>query len=397
MPEWGALPPEVNSARMYAGSGAGPLMAAATTFSGLSAELDSTAASYQSVIAQLTGSDWLGQSSSAMAAAAEPYIAWLNTTSAQLQEAASQATSSAAAYEAAFSATVPPTVVEANRSQLAALVATNVLGINTAAIAATEAQYAEMWAQDATAMYTYAAASSASTQLSGLTSPTETTNSSAIGAQASAVSSATASNSTTSTLNTTLSNLSDSLSSVSNSASTSSSSGTSLLSALNDLLGTGFVENSINGGVNTAAWFVMNTIPTAVSLGHTLSAAAPAAAVSDVMPAGAAGIAEGTVVGAVTPTGALGAAAAASLGEASAVGGLSVPASWSSAAPAAAAASATAPIEGSGWTVGSEATESVTAMPGMPAMAAAAKGAGAYGSGPRYGFKPIVMPKRIGV
>ncbi len=55
--------------------------------------------------------------------------------------------------------TVPPAVVAANRTQLATLVATNVLGQNTAAIAATEAQYGEMWAQDAAAMYGYAGSS----------------------------------------------------------------------------------------------------------------------------------------------------------------------------------------------------------------------------------------------
>ncbi|GAB4919711.1 hypothetical protein MAHJHV45_47220 [Mycobacterium avium subsp. hominissuis] len=83
------------------------------------------------------------------------------------------------------------------------------------------------------------------------------------------------------------------------------------------------------------------------------------------------------------------------------------------AAPATSLASSAAPLEGSGWTVASEA-EPVTAMPGMPGIAvtgsaseatvqpepssgaaAAAKGAGAYGSGPRYGFKPIVMPKQV--
>ena len=47
---------------------------------------------------------------------------------------------------------VHPTPVAANRATLAALVATNVLGQNAPAIASTEAHYAEMWAQDATAM-----------------------------------------------------------------------------------------------------------------------------------------------------------------------------------------------------------------------------------------------------
>ncbi|WP_102419246.1 PPE family protein [Mycobacterium sp. 4858] len=392
MPDWGALPPEINSARMYAGAGAGPLMAAATTFSNLSSELSSTASSYQSVVSQLTGSDWLGSSSAAMSAAVEPFISWLSTTSTELQEAASQATASAAAYEAAFAATVPPAEVAANRAQLATLVATNVLGVNTAAIAATETQYGEMWAQDSTAMYTYAAASLASTQLAGLTSPTETTNASGVSAQGSAVSAAVASNSTTSTLNSTLSNLSSSLSSATTSASSSStSSSTTILSALNDLLGTGFVENGVNGAVNTAAWFVMNAIPTAVSLGHTLGAvpAVPFALTDSVAPvAGAAAVTPGTMVGSVS-----GAAASATLGEASAVGGLSVPGSWSAAAPATTLASAAAPLEGSGWTVGAE--EPVAAMPGMPGMAAAGKGAGAYGAAPRYGFKPVVMPKQL--
>ena len=96
-----------------------------------------------------------------------------------------------------------------------------------------------------------------------------------------------------------------------------------------------------------------------------------------------------------TSSGFGGAAATAALGEASAVGGLSVPASWSAAAPATLASSA-APLEGSGWTVAAEAAEAgpVGAMPGMPGAAAAAKGAGAY-AGPRYGFKPIVMPKPV--
>ena len=41
-----------------------------------------------------------------MAASAQPYIEWLTTTSGQLSQAATQATTSAAAYEAAFAATI---------------------------------------------------------------------------------------------------------------------------------------------------------------------------------------------------------------------------------------------------------------------------------------------------
>lgn len=48
--DFGALPPEINSARMYAGAGAGPMMAAGAAWNGLAAELGTTAASYESVI-----------------------------------------------------------------------------------------------------------------------------------------------------------------------------------------------------------------------------------------------------------------------------------------------------------------------------------------------------------
>ncbi len=41
--DFGALPPEVNSARMYAGPGAGSMLAAAEAWGGLAADLQSLA------------------------------------------------------------------------------------------------------------------------------------------------------------------------------------------------------------------------------------------------------------------------------------------------------------------------------------------------------------------
>jgi PPE-repeat protein len=64
-------------------------------------------------------------------------------------------------------------VIAANRALLAVLVATNFLGQNTPAIAATEALYLEFWAQDAAAMYNYAGSSAAATQLDELPQPAE--------------------------------------------------------------------------------------------------------------------------------------------------------------------------------------------------------------------------------
>lgn len=149
--DYGALPPEVNSGRMYVGAGSGPMLAAAAAWDGLAIELYTTAASYGSLIAELTGA-WLGPASATMAAASAPYVAWLTATAAQAEQTAVQAKAAAGAYEAAFAMTVPPPVIAANRAQLMMLIATNFFGQNLPAIAATEAHYAEMWAQDAAAM-----------------------------------------------------------------------------------------------------------------------------------------------------------------------------------------------------------------------------------------------------
>ncbi|MBV9723332.1 MAG: PPE family protein [Mycobacterium sp.] len=153
------FPPEVNSGLMYAGAGAGPLISAATAWDELAADLEGTAGSYQTVIDNLTTGSWLGPSSTAMAAAAQPYVAWLQSAAVTAAQTSFQAKAAAAAYQSAFDATVPPAVIVANRALLAALIATNFLGQNTPAIAAAEAQYMEMWFQDGLTMDTYSALS----------------------------------------------------------------------------------------------------------------------------------------------------------------------------------------------------------------------------------------------
>jgi PPE-repeat protein len=187
--DFGALPPEINSGKIYSGPGSAPLLATGSAWDGLASELRSTAAAYASIIAELR-SGWLGPSSTAMLAAATPYIAWLESTAAQAEQTAWQAKAAAAAFEAAFAATVPPPVVEANRLLLALLVATNVLGQNTAAIATTETEYAEMWAQDAGAMYGYAAASEVATRLTPFTTAPTTTSDAGTADQSAAVAAA---------------------------------------------------------------------------------------------------------------------------------------------------------------------------------------------------------------
>ncbi len=196
--DFGALPPEVNSGRIYTGPGSAPLLAAASAWDALASELQTTAASYTSTITELTSSGWQGPSSVAAADAAAPYTAWLSSTAAQAEQTASQAQAAAGAYEAAFAASVPPPVIAANRATLALLVATNLLGQNTPAIAANEATYAEFWAQDAVAMYSYAGAATTASQLTSFSTPPATTNDSGQATQSAAAANSAADSTTTS-------------------------------------------------------------------------------------------------------------------------------------------------------------------------------------------------------
>ncbi|OBF56160.1 hypothetical protein A5787_02605 [Mycobacterium sp. 852002-50816_SCH5313054-b] len=190
--DFGALPPEINSGRMYAGPGAGSLMVAATAWDALAAELSTAASGYDSVITELTSAPWVGPSSTAMVSAVVPYVSWLSTAAGLAEDSAGQARAAAGAFEAAFTMTVPPPVIAANRVLLATLVATNFFGQNTPAIMATEAQYMEMWAQDAAAMYGYAASSAAATVLTPYQSPPNTSTPDAPAQQGAAVAQATA-------------------------------------------------------------------------------------------------------------------------------------------------------------------------------------------------------------
>jgi PPE-repeat protein len=147
-----------------------------------------------------------------MASAAAPFIAWLQGSSLQAAQTSGQASLAAAAYESAFAATVPPAVIAANRALLAALIATNFLGQNTPAIAATEAHYMEMWFQDGLTMDTYALASQQATALPQQ-SPAPTTSDGGTSANAAAAAQSTA-----------------------NSASSSSNLGTALEALLTDYL-----------------------------------------------------------------------------------------------------------------------------------------------------------------
>ncbi|HEU4360817.1 MAG TPA: PPE family protein [Mycobacterium sp.] len=384
--DFAALPPEVNSARMYAGPGATPMMAAAAAWNSLGAELTTTASSYESVISALTGEEWLGPASAAMATAVAPYVAWLNTTAAAAEHAATQATASAAAYQAAFAMTVPPPAIAANRTQLAALVATNILGQNTAAIAANEALYGEMWAQDAAAMYGYAASSAGAGVLQPLNSPTSTTNPAGLAGQAGAVAQATGSTTGTQAgLSQLVSNLPNAMQGLASPLAGSDP----LSGAINSTQNIGLwnaIQTYGSTGTNIGAWNMFAGISAAAGLAHAHSADAALGALGAM---GGVGLSD--AVTPVGPAGLGGAPVLASVGQASPVGGLSVPPAWSAATPP---ATESATLAGAGWTAAAEEGASVAAVPGMPPVATAGRGGYGFGT-PRYGFKPTVMPRPV--
>lgn len=167
MPHFAWLPPEINSALLYAGAGAAPLLAAAEAWGGLAEDLASSAASFGSVTSGLVSNSWQGASSAAMMEVATQYLGWLSAAAVQADGAAGQARATASAFETALAATVQPAVVQANRALQQVLAVTNWLGQNAPAIADIESAYDQMWAMDVAAMFNYHFdASQAASQLS---------------------------------------------------------------------------------------------------------------------------------------------------------------------------------------------------------------------------------------
>ncbi|OBK71706.1 PPE family protein [Mycobacterium sp. 1165178.9] len=399
MVDYGAFPPEFNSARIYSGPGSGSFVAAAAAWSALAAELNSAALSYDNVITALNSEEWLGTASTAMAQAAQPYVAWLTTTAAQAEEAATQARSAAAAYETALASSVPPPLIAANRTQVTQLQATNVLGQNTPLIAQLDAQYGEYWAQDALAMYSYAGQSATATKQTPFQKAPEVTNQSGEANQANAVTNATA-NSTATNTSKTLQSLAQPAATTTTNATTQATTATDPLSELWFLLTgqTTFPTNlgTLVNGYSPFAGLFYNTeglpyfsigmgnnfVQIAKSLG-VIGGAAPAAAKA--LP-GLGGL------GGMLGGGAAAAHPVAALGNAASVGGkLSVPVAWSG-GPTAAAPTLGRAIPVSAISAAPEAAGGPgNLLGGMPLAGAGAAGHGV--AGPKYGFRPTVMAR----
>jgi PPE-repeat protein len=388
--DFGAFPPEFNSARMYAGPGPISLIGAALAWDGLAAELHTAASCYRSVIAGLMTGRWMGPSSLTMASAFAPYMAWTAGAAARAAEAAGQARLAVEIYEAAFVMTVPPPAVAANRVQLATLMATNFFGQNSAAIAATEAQYGEMWAQDAAAMYAYASGSAAACDVTPFNPPPDVTDPAGLGNQASAVTQATTLADTQHVANvvSAVPNALQSLSSPMSAgtatiADTAAGTGTTAAnSTANSLMSS--LSSSLPGYLSASATplYGMSSV---LAMAQTAQGLAKAAGDGALAAAGT--VASGAASAASSGAGALGSLGSGvvgSLGSAASLGPLAVPASWTSVIPTAQSAVSALPNIS---LAGANTPPSI--MGSLPRLAAAS----GKNLGPRYGVIPTVMTR----
>ncbi|OBI84908.1 PPE family protein [Mycobacterium sp. 1245805.9] len=394
MLDFGALPPEINSGLLYAGPGATSMMGAASGWNALAAELNSAAIAYDRVVNALSGEEWLGPASASMAQAVTPYVEWMRTTAAAAEHAAGQAMSAVTAFETALAAIVPPPVIAANRVNLAQLLVTNVLGQNTAAIAALEAQYGEMWATDAATMYNYAGRSANISAVKPFPSAPRTTNPAGMANQAASVAAATGTSAGTAqdtlrnamgTITSALGKLSTGMQAAESAPPPADPVKAALTSGLVGYLGDIFTFYAPfsttfynTEGLPFFSAGIANTFmtiaKTAGSFGGAASAAAPAAAPpAVVVPPLGLGLAHG------------GASVTGALGHAASVGHLSVPPAWGTLAE---------PHHGSIMPV-SNVREAPDARAGnvFGGMPLAGAGDGGASRGPRYGMRLTVMPR----
>ncbi len=379
---------------------------AATAWDGLAQDLQASAASFESVVTALASGPWSGPASVSMAAAAMPYVSWLSAAAAQAASAAGQAVAAATAFEVAQSATVHPLAVTGNRTTLATLLATNFFGINLPAIAATEFQYVEMWAQDVGAMLGYhaGATSVASTlapfsippvNLSGLSSWAGQFGTAVTGAASQAGSQLASQGSSLSSM------VSSAVSAVPGAVSSVESAASALpLSDLTQVAQIGMYPASM----------MMSPMMSLMQMANGGSAAAHAATVGDVaadMPKMAGDALSGMKpFGGAGGLGGLGAGVAGGLGNARLVGAMSVPPTWQGSMPAHMGTSAMSGLGAAGVpaaemaaAAGATGASTGGGMPMMPMpMGGAGAGAGMAG-GPmgRGGASPHVLQNRPSV
>ncbi|GAA0999373.1 PPE family protein [Tsukamurella strandjordii] len=155
-----ALPPEVNVGRLMSGAGPAPATAAAAAWSVVASAASARSAFLTSLLPRLAAS-WQAPETALMTRNVAMYLAYNEALRVQALLAATRHTKQAADYSAALAGMAQLPEIVQNQVTHGVLQATNFLGVNTGAIAANEAQYAGMWAQNAAMMFGYLANSMA--------------------------------------------------------------------------------------------------------------------------------------------------------------------------------------------------------------------------------------------
>lgn len=163
MPEWGALPPEMNSAGFWFGPGAESFMASAMQLIAVAEAIIANLGGHEAVAAGM-GVSWPDPTGEMAVLANVPHLMWQALAAGQLNEAAAQIQATAEAFESLKAATPTPAEIGENQSENLFLNASNFLGMLTPAIAVNRTNYGRMWVTAADNKYSYAAASAAGVQ-----------------------------------------------------------------------------------------------------------------------------------------------------------------------------------------------------------------------------------------
>lgn len=148
------IPAEYISNIIYEGPGADSLFFASGQLRELAYSVETTAESLEDELDELD-ENWKGSSSDLLADAVERYLDWLTKHSRQILETAYVIDFLAYVYEETRHKVVPPATIANNREEVHRLIASNVAGVNTPAIAGLDAQYQQYRAQNIAVMNDY--------------------------------------------------------------------------------------------------------------------------------------------------------------------------------------------------------------------------------------------------
>lgn len=158
MPDWGALPPEGNSAGFWFGPGSSSFVAAAENLIAVAAGLVANLGGQEAINAALATS-WPDPTGELAVLAKVPLMLWQAAAAGQIDAQAAVIHEVALAFESLKAATPTPMEVGENQVEHGVLQANNFLGMLTPAIGVNRANYSRMWVTAASNKYEYAAAS----------------------------------------------------------------------------------------------------------------------------------------------------------------------------------------------------------------------------------------------